>query len=240
MNIVIPMAGLGSRFSDAGYELPKPFIDVNGKPMISRVMDNLMHQDAHFFLLANAQHLQRFPEMVAEISRSHPVTFIPVSRVTEGTACTVLYARKVLNLDQPVVVANSDQIVDIDFNDFIKDAGLRDLDGSIMTFVDQERNPKWSFAELSAEKLVMRVREKEPISEFATVGIYHFKRASDLLDGIIQMIIENDRTNNEFYICPVYNYLIGDGMKVGIFNIEPSQMHGIGTPVDLNSYLARA
>ena len=232
------MAGLGSRFSEAGYELPKPFIDVNGMPMISRVMDNLMHQDATFILLANAQHLQRFPEMVAKISKSYPVTFIPILKTTEGTACTVLYARKILDSGQPVVVANSDQIVDINFNEFIKDAEVRGLDGSIMTFTDNERNPKWSFAELSAEKLVVRVREKDPISEFATVGIYYFRRVDSLVNAIVQMIIENDRTNNEFYICPAYNYLIQDQMRVGIFNIEHSQMHGIGTPSDLNSYLA--
>lgn len=237
MNIVIPMAGLGSRFADAGYELPKPFIDVSGKPMISRVMDNLSHKGANFILLANAQHLERFPSMVQEISRSYPVTFIPVSKITEGTACTVLYARNALDLNEPVVVANSDQIVDIDFQDFINDAGVRKLDGSIMTFIDDERNPKWSFAELNAEKLVTRVREKEPISEFATVGIYYFNKASSLLDAIIQMVIENERVNNEFYICPVYNYLIRDGLKVGIFNIENYQMHGIGTPADLSSYL---
>lgn len=239
MNIIIPMAGLGSRFADAGYELPKPFIDVDGKPMISRVMDNLSHKGANFILLANEQHLQRFPDMVQEISRLYPVTFIPVSKTTEGTACTVLYARKALDLSGPVAVANSDQIVDIDFQDFISDAEVRNLDGSIMTFIDEERNPKWSFAELNAEKLVKRVREKEPISEFATVGIYYFNKAFSLLDAIIQMVIENERVNNEFYICPVYNYLIRDGLKIGIFNIENYQMHGIGTPADLSSYLLK-
>lgn len=238
MNIVIPMAGLGSRFANAGYDVPKPFIDVKGKPMISRVMDNLAHQDANFILLANAQHLDRYPSVVEEIVRSYPATFVPVSKVTEGTACTVLYARKWLDLDEPVIVANSDQIIDINFEDFIREAKIRNLDGSIMTFIDKERNPKWSFAELSSEQLVLQVREKEPISNFATVGIYYFNSAHCLLDSIIQMIIENDRTNNEFYVCPVYNYLIRDGLKIGIFNIENYQMHGIGTPSDLNAYLA--
>jgi NDP-sugar pyrophosphorylase family protein len=231
------MAGLGSRFATAGYALPKPFIDVAGKPMIVQVMENLKEPDAKFVLLARKEHIESNANLVKQIQTQFNAAFVSIDKLTEGTACTVLFARSLLSPQEPVVVANSDQIIDDCFSQFIHDARLRNLDGSILTFIDRELNPKWSFAKIDAEGLVTEVQEKKAISEFATVGIYYFKRADELVDSIIQMIIENDRVNNEFYTCPVYNYLIRQGKKVGIFNIDQSQMHGIGTPEDLSAYL---
>jgi NDP-sugar pyrophosphorylase family protein len=231
------MAGLGSRFASAGYVLPKPFIDVDGKPMIVQVMENLKEPDAKFVLLARKEHIESNANLIKQIQSQFNATFVSIDKLTEGTACTVLFARSLLSPQEPVVVANSDQIIDDCFSQFIHDARSRNLDGSILTFIDRELNPKWSFAKIDAEGLVTEVQEKKAISEFATVGIYYFKRADELVDSIIQMIIENDRVNNEFYTCPVYNYLIRQGKKVGIFNIDQSQMHGIGTPEDLNAYL---
>ncbi len=237
MNIVIPMAGLGSRFASAGYKAPKPLIDVAGKPMIVRVMENLSQPGATFTLLARKEHIDSNKELVAQIQSDFNAVFVPIDKLTEGTACTVLFARSHLDPSEEVVIANSDQITDDCFTQFLVDAKTRDLDGSILTFIDAELNPKWSFAKIDTDGLVIEVQEKKAISEFATVGIYYFKRADELVDGIIQMVIENDRVNNEFYTCPVYNYLIRQGKKIGIFNIEQSQMHGIGTPEDLNAYL---
>ena len=231
------MAGMGSRFANAGYSLPKPFIDVAGKPMIVRVMENLAQPDAKFVLLARKEHIEHQKELINQIQSRFNATFVPIERLTEGTACTVLFSRDLLGANEPVVIANSDQIIDDCFAQYIHDARVRNLDGSILTFIDSELNPKWSFAKINDQGLVTEVQEKKAISQFATVGIYYFHRADELIDGIIQMVIENDRTNNEFYICPVYNYLIRKGKKVGIYNIYQSQMHGIGTPEDLKYYL---
>jgi hypothetical protein len=112
-------------------------------------------------------------------------------------------------------------------------------DGSIMTFIDKEKNPKWSFAKLNENNLVSRVEEKLAISEFATVGIYLYSKGKDFVNYTIEMIINNDRVNNEFYTCPTYNYAIKDGAKIGIYNIDINQMNGIGTPEDLNIYLSK-
>lgn len=231
------MAGLGSRFAKAGYELPKPFIDVAGKPMIVRVMENLWRPEVKFVLLARKEHINSNLILINEIKKQFQVTFVSIDRLTEGTACTFLFARSLLAENEPIVIANSDQIVDDCMTPFLRDAKDRNLDGSILTFTDAELNPKWSFAKVDNQGFVTQVREKKPISRFATVGIYYFKRAGELVDAVVQMIIENDRTNNEFYICPAYNYLIRNGKKVGIYNIKQSQMHGIGTPEDLDHYI---
>lgn len=237
INIVIPMAGQGSRFAKAGYEKPKPFIDVDGKPMIVRVLENLAYPDARYILIARKEHIEKEAELVAQIEKEFNAIFIHIDKLTEGTACTVLYARKYINNDEQLLIANSDQIVDMNIAEFIDDCKDRNLDGSILTFIDHFKDPKWSFVALDENNLVTEVKEKVVISEFATVGIYLYAKGRDFVDASVDMIIENDRVNNEFYTCPAYNYAIKEESKIGIYNIEFEQMHGIGTPEDLNSFL---
>lgn len=237
INIVIPMAGEGSRFRQAGYAKPKPFIDVLGKPMIVRVIENLYYPGARYILIARADHLEAEAALVKEIEQKYNAVFIAIEKLTEGTACTVLFARELINNNTPLLIANSDQIVDASIEQFIDDCTHRKLDGSILTFIDEELNPKWSFAKIDDGGLVTEVKEKKAISPYATVGIYYFASGKAFVDNAIDMIINNERVNNEFYTCPVYNYLIKQGKKIGIYNIQQTQMHGIGTPDDLNAYL---
>jgi dTDP-glucose pyrophosphorylase len=231
------MAGEGSRFVQAGYSKPKPFIDVNGKPMIVRVMENLNYPDANFILIGRKDHLEQEAALVKEIEQNYKASFIAIDKLTEGTACTVLFAREFINNNKPLLIANSDQLVDIAMSSYIDDCFNRDLDGSILAFTDHELSPKWSFAKTDADGLVTEVQEKKPISDFATVGIYLFTKGSDFVDGAIDMIINNDRVNNEFYTCPVYNYVIKNKAKIGIYNIDFEEMHGLGTPDDLVKFL---
>jgi len=239
INIVIPMAGAGSRFANAGYEKPKPFIDVDGKPMIVRVLENLAYPNAKYILIAKKEHMEKEVELVSQIEKKFNAIFIPIDKLTEGTACTVLYARKYINNDEPLLIANSDQIVDINISNFIDDCKNRKLDGSILTFIDEYKDPKWSFAKIDENYLVTEVKEKIVISEYATVGIYLYSKGKDFVNATIDMIIQNERVNGEFYTCPTYNYAVADSAKIGIYNIEFKHMHGIGTPDDLNLYLKK-
>lgn len=238
INVVIPMAGEGSRFVAAGYEKPKPFIDVAGKPMITRILENLNYPGARYILIARQSHMEREPELVRMIKHKYGAVFIPVEKLTEGTACTVLHARKYINNDTPLLIANSDQLVDTGISDYINDCFNKKRDGSILTFIDEHRDPKWSFARINGEGLVDEVREKVAISEYATVGIYLYSKGRYFVDAAIDMIVKNDRVKNEFYTCPTYNYLINENKKIGIYNIRFEQMHGLGTPEDLKSYLS--
>lgn len=239
MNIVIPMAGAGSRFVKAGYKSPKPFIDVDGLPMVVRVINNLRYHQAKYILIARKEHIESEAQMVALIEKEYDVKFISIDKQTEGTACTVLYAKDYIDNDEPLLIANSDQLVDLDISDFIADCFFRSLDGSILTFKDKEKNPKWSFAKTDHKGLVQEVREKVPISDIATVGIYLYARGKDFVNYAVRMIIENDRVNNEFFICPTYNYAIKDNQRIGIYTINSEQMHGLGTPEDLAVYLGK-
>lgn len=231
------MAGEGSRFAKAGYEKPKPFIDVKGKPMIQRVLENLNYPNAKYVLIARKEHMDREKDLVKHIESEFSATFIPIEKLTEGTACTVLFGRKYINNEQPLLIANSDQIVDVSIKDYINDCLEKKLDGSILTFIDKYRDPKWSFARLNSNGHVIEVREKEVISEFATVGIYFYSQGKLFVNAALDMIVQNDRVNNEFYTAPTYNYAIKEGAKIGIYNIDFEQMHGIGIPEDLNKYM---
>ena len=237
VNIVIPMAGAGSRFADAGYSKPKPFIDVMGKPMIVRILENLTYKDAQYILIAREEHMALESEVIRKIESEYNAIFHPIGHLTEGAACTVLHARSFINNDIPMIIANSDQIVDINFQDYVNDCLSRKLDGSIMTFKDPEKNTKWSFARIDSEGIVKEVREKIPISEMATVGIYMYSMGKDYIDASIDMIVKNDRVNNEFYVCPVYNYAITNNKKIGVYDIPFKTMHGLGTPDDLTLYV---
>jgi len=237
LNVVIPMAGEGSRFVKAGYATPKPFIDVGGKSMIARVIDNLNYPNARYIIIAREEHLKKEQKLVRELKESYNVNFVTIDKLTEGTACTVLYARKYINNNDPLLIANSDQIVEIQISNFIDDCLSKKLDGSILTFIDKFKDPKWSFAKIDNSGNVIEVKEKVVISDYATVGIYFYTRGKDFVDSAIDMIIANDRVNNEFYTCPTYNYAINNDKKIGIYNIEFDQMHGLGTPDDLKTYL---
>jgi len=238
INIVIPAAGEGSRFANVGYSAPKPFIDVLGKSMIERVIDNVAVTNARLTLLLRQDHLDKHEASIGQALRG--ATIVPVAQLTEGTACTLLLARRQFDTDAPLLVANSDQLVDFDCQDFVDDAIRRGLDGSILVFRDAERNPKWSFAALDENGLVTEVAEKKAISDLATVGIYLFMSGSEFVRAAIDMIACNDRVNNEFYTCPIYNYMIRNGSRIGVYEVAPSAMSGLGTPEDLSLHIRRA
>lgn len=235
INIVIPMAGAGSRFAKVGYKKPKPFIDVLGKPMICHVLDNLDMPDAKFILLARKEHYDNEPETIQWIKNNYNVEFVLIDKLTEGAACTVLHAHRLINNDAPLLIANSDQIVDMNIVDYINDSNARNLDGSVLCFQDDDT--KWSYAKIDDNGYIVEIKEKVVISEYATVGIYYFAKGKIFVENAIDMFVRNERVNNEFYVAPVYNYAISQGDKFGIYSIDMNQMHGTGTPEDLDKYI---
>ena len=238
VTVVIPAAGEGSRFARAGWKKPKPFIDVDGVPMLEQVIANVTPRQGQVTLLLRRQHLDAHADLAYQLQESgHQIT--PVSSLTEGTACTVLLARRLFDNDRPMMVANSDQLVDFDVNAFIEDCLARNLDGSILVFRDPSMDPKWSFAKVDEDGLVIEVAEKKPISDLATVGIYFFSRGCDFISAALDMIVANDRVNNEFYTCPVYNYMIRNGLRIGVYEVPMRSMAGLGTPEDLSAFLSQ-
>lgn len=232
MNVLIPMAGAGSRFEQAGYTFPKPLIDVNGKPMIQRVVENLNIDARHIFIVQKS-HYEKYSLKHTLNLISPNCEIVQVEGMTEGAACTTLLAKEFIDNDEPLILANSDQYVDWDSNQFMYASMADDIDASILTFYST--HPKWSYAKLNEDGFVVEVAEKKPISEHATVGIYFFKKGSDYVRCAESMISKNIRVNNEFYVCPVYNEALLEGARVKTFHID--KMWGLGTPEDLNTFL---
>lgn len=232
MNVLIPMAGAGSRFQQAGYTFPKPLIDVRGKPMIQVVAENL-NIDATFIYVVQKEHREKYnlDTLLNLITPNCKV--VEVNGLTEGAACTTLLAKEHINTEEPLLMANSDQFVEWDSNEFMYKMIEQNLDGGIVTF--KATHPKWSFARTDNQGFVTEVAEKNPISDIATVGIYYWKHGSDYVKFAEQMIEKNIRVNNEFYVCPVFNQAIESGKKIKTFDI--SKMWGLGTPEDLKYYL---
>jgi len=234
MNVLIPMAGAGSRFEQAGYTFPKPMIDVNGKPMIQVVVDSL-NIDAKYIYVVQKEHYEKYNlnHFLRLITPNCEI--VQIDKMTEGAACTTLLAKKYIDNNEPLLIANSDQYIEWDSNEFMYSMVADDIDGGILTFTAS--HPKWSFAKLNKEGFVEKVAEKEPISNIATVGIYFYSKGSDYIKYTEQMIERDIRTNNEFYVCPVFNEAIQDGKKIKIYHIDKEQMWGMGTPEDLKRFI---
>jgi HAD superfamily hydrolase (TIGR01509 family) len=232
LNVLIPMAGAGSRFEQAGYTFPKPLIEVNGKPMIQVVIENL-NLDANYIYVVQKSHREKYNLDTLLNLLTPGCKIVETDGLTEGAACTALLAKDYIDNDNPLFFANSDQFVEWDSNEFMYKMQETDADGGIVSFT--ATHPKWSFAKVDENGLVTEVAEKNPISNIATVGYYFWKHGSDFVKYAEQMIEKDIRVNNEFYVCPVFNQAIEDCKEIRTFNT--TGMWGLGTPEDLNYYL---
>ena len=236
MNVLIPMAGAGSRFTRAGYTFPKPLIDVKGKPMIQTVVESLNIDAKHTFIVQEKHYKDYNLQYLLNLV-SPGCNIVQTDGLTEGAACTVLLAEEYINNDEPLLIANSDQFLEWDSNVFMYSMMADNIDGGILTFTGT--HPKWSFAKLGDDGFVTEVAEKRVISDIATAGIYYWTKGSDYVKYAKQMMEKNIRVNSEFYVCPIYNEAIQDAKKIKTFHIEKEEMWSIGTPEDLNNFLKR-
>lgn len=232
MNILIPMAGAGSRFVSAGYTFPKPLIEIAGKPMIQVVIENI-NIDGKYTFIVQQEHYDKYNLKYVLNMMTPKCNIVVVNGITEGAACTTLLAKEYINNDQPLLIANSDQYVEWNSSEFMYSITAGNIDGGILTF--ENTHSKWSYAKTDDDGYVVEVAEKRPISTHATVGIYVYMKGSDYVKYAEQMISKNIRTNNEFYVAPVYNEAIQDNKKFRTFNVE--KMWGLGVPEDLEYFL---
>lgn len=232
VNILIPMAGSGSRFASAGYLKPKPIINVGGIPMIEAVVRSL-NIDGNYIYVVQEDHYKEY-NLAAKLNEITPgCTIVQINGATEGAASTSLYAKKYIDMQLPLIIANSDQIVSWDSKKFIDDMKVNQASGSIAVF--EASHPKWSYVKPGDGNKVTEVAEKKVISNLASVGIYAWASGAEYVKYAEQMIDKGVKTNNEYYICPVYNEALYDSKKITYSNV--SSMYGVGTPEDLEVYL---
>lgn len=232
LNVLIPMAGAGSRFAVAGYTFPKPLIEVNGKPMIQLVVENL-NINANFIFIVQKEHYEKYHLQYLLQLIAPGCHIIQVDGVTQGAACTTLLAESLINNENPLLIANSDQFLEWNSNECMYAFTANGVDGGIVTF--PATHPKWSYVSLDNEGFVEQVAEKKVISNLATAGLYFWKHGKEYVKHAQDMISHDIKVGNEFYVAPVYNNAIKAGAKIRVKNAQ--RMWGLGTPEDLNIFL---
>ena len=235
MNIVLPIAGKGSRFKEVGYTDSKPFININGKPMVQQVIENLnINFDVKFkfIIICLEEDYERYDFGRFEDWIGHGFyDVIVLDEMTEGAAQTVLCSKDLIDNDISLLVFNSDQM--IDYNPKETFDRFKNHDGGIPCFYGEGTD--WSYAKIDDREFVIEVAEKKQISNNATAGYYYWSKGSDYVKYAEQMIEENSRTNGEFYVAPVYNWAIRDGKKIVISMVD--EIYELGTPEYLKKYL---
>lgn len=227
------MAGLGKRFQMKGFSLPKPLIDINGIPMIVKVLDSLELSQAQFlFVIAKNEYSEHIKSLISSSVKKSK--FIEIDYVTEGPACSCLLFREEIDNDEELVIANCDQIMEWDSENFLMN--VRRFDGAVVTYYnDTDKN---SYARIDKRGRVLEIREKEVISNVSLNGVHYWKKGKYFVASTEDMITADDRApNGEFYVGPTYNYIINKGLTVGIYHIPNQQHHAVGVPVDLENYL---
>lgn len=237
INIVIPMAGAGSRFKIAGYEVPKPFIEFNNKMMIEHVLSAFDKISAKFILVLQEKFLEEQKEQLELLKLKHNVSFVTVPKLTMGAAITALAAHKEIDPQYDIIFADSDNIFKKeDIINFIQSARDNDFAGSLLTF--NSNKPCYSYVKTNKNGLLIETKEKEPISNHAITGVYYFKNLELFKDSVIDLVVENDLAKGEFYMSNVYNHLKKINSNIGIFDIQ--HFDCVGTPEQLNEYIERS
>ena len=238
IQVVIPMAGLGQRFTELGYKVPKPLLPIHDIPMYKVVVANLISPQVSRIILI-AQAAWGLSAEVEKLNQIIPqeILLIEIDHVTDGPAATVILAQNHLDAEMPVVIGNSDQYIDSDLDIFYSQLKRSDIDGSILTMEDD--NPKWSYAMLDDQGFVLSVKEKEVISRYATVGVYSFISAAKMFRAFEMMKDSFDTVNGEYYVAPSYNYLISAGSRISILHLGPIEkvVHGLGIPADYQRFM---
>jgi dTDP-glucose pyrophosphorylase len=219
------MAGKGQRFIDEGYTDPKPLLKVKDKYLIEYVIDSMRFPGAKFIFIVRKQHVDNFgvDSILKKIVPESEV--LVIDEITQGAICTILKAKNFFNNDEEVITKDCDQVVDWVPEHFLSFVRRHNADGAVVSI--NTDNPGFSFVRVQENK-ILETAEKMVISNFGATGLYYFKRGSDLIKYANKMIDKNIRTNNEFYVCPVYNEYITDGKL--ILNYPVAEMIGLNTP----------
>ena len=230
-NILVPMAGLGSRFIKEGFKVPKQLINIKDKHLIDISLDCLDYKDCNLIFVVRDETVYNFHiDELLKKKFGDDIKIVVLDKLTDGSVCSCLYAEEYIDNDAPLVI----HTLDIEFRPVYDPHSMNDLDadGLLLTFKSNSSN--YSYADVDEDGYVKRTAEKKAISSNACVGIYGFKKGSDFCKYAREMIAKDIRTKNEFYIAPLYNLLVDDGKKIVTSTVD--KMHVFGTPDEFHFY----
>jgi dTDP-glucose pyrophosphorylase len=233
MNIIIPMAGNGQRFIDAGYKEDKPFVKIFNKPMFRIAIENL-NISGHYYLLVKLKHMQRILSQLKFLPQDSQYTVIPIKKRVNGSTAACLTLCETIMPNEPLIVANCDQIIDWNSVDFLKFCELCTAEGVVTTF--KANSAQHSYARENEDGQVIEIKEKQVISNDALCGVHFWNRA-DMAFWSFQKALEGPpHYNGEYYIAPTYNEIIKlDGL---VLQYKTNGMVVLGTPHQLEEYIS--
>ncbi len=236
INIVIPMAGAGSRFAVEGYDVPKPFIEFSGKMMIEHVLESFKLINSNIILVLQEKFLKDEECQLKYLKEKYILEYVTVPKLTMGAAITALAAHKSIKPEYDIIFADSDNIFDcFDVCNFISNIRDRKLDGALLTI--NSENPCFSYASVDKDGYLIETKEKSVISNHAICGMYYFRNVELFKDAVIDLVVANDLQKGEFYMSGVYNHLKKLNGKIGVFDIK--HFDCVGTPEQLKEYIGR-
>jgi dTDP-glucose pyrophosphorylase len=240
MNVLVLMAGKDDAFREAGYQYPKNLIEIDGLPLIERVLgglSSLLAEGARLVVCVRGEENRRHHTATVVRLLVPAAEVVEIQGPTAGAACTALLAVDHIDNDEPLLIVNGDQILNADVGAIIRGFRDRRLDGGIIVF--EAVHPRWSYVRLGAGGYVVEAAEKRPISNLATAGAYYFARGRDFVRSATESIKKDAHVNGVFYVCPTYNEMILTQARVGVHSIARDAYISLATPDGVRAYEAR-
>ena len=237
MNILLLMAGSSDAFKEAGYTYPKNLIEIEGQPLLQLViekLEGLIAADNHLICMVQREENRRsYISSVIHLLVPN-ATVLEVNKETAGAACTALLAIEHINTADPLVIINSDQILEVDLSEIFSEFQRQKLDAGTIVF--EAVHPRWSYVRCNSDEFVVEAAEKRPISKLATAGVYYFAQGQDFVEAAISMIKKDAHVGNQFYVCPVFNEMLLKHAKIGTHHIPRSTYFSLANPQGLHIY----
>ncbi|MDP1836152.1 MAG: glycosyltransferase family 2 protein [Chlamydiales bacterium] len=239
LNVVLPLAGKSLFFREEEYVFPKPLVEVAGKPMIQLVVENLstITQPKKFIFILNSSDCSNFHLDSSVSLLADSCEILRIKSETAGATCSALMAIEHINNDDPLLIVNGDQVIHEDLNDVITKFTKDDVDAGVVCF--ESVHPRWSFARIDDDGMVVETAEKRPISKHAIAGFYYFKRGRDFVTSAMMSIRKKAAIGGVFYIAPVINEMILDNRTVGMYQIPDAKYHTFYAPQRIEEYEKR-
>lgn len=237
MNIVIPMAGLGTRFKNAGVTIPKPLVIVDGKTLIEHSVTSLNIPGKYYFITREYEN-KEYNDQIVKIFDSLNIDYteIRLNHNQRGAADAALEAIDYINNDEPLIVTNCDQILQWDSQKFLTTIQSKNPDGAVVLY--RSNSNKDSYAKIVDNKII-KIVEKDPISEDALIGVHYWKRGKDFVVSAKLSLMDHAWDKKESYVSETYNHLINEGMYIYPYTIPNNEYICLGTPEHVEEYLGK-
>lgn len=237
LNILIPLGAQSAFFEQADYPYPKPLAEILGKPMIQHVVENLQSltiEKRFIFVLRDEDCTRHHLDSTVRLLAGDDCQIFRTSQPTRGAACSALLAINTINTDEPLVIANGDQLFDGDLDALLQSFADQQADAGCLTF--ESLHPRWSYVRLEGTSDIVETAEKHPISRSAIAGFYYFAKGRDFVSAAMRSIAKDASVDGVFYIAPVMNELILQNRRVKAVPLAAGSYHTFYTPKKIEEY----